>query len=133
MLIPTRMNSQSNNVDVSSAVTLCQGYWCHIITPVFFGRSTRSRHASRAETRRIRVENFENTRACKAEMATAVPVAAAMEIAGESTRTGTFSTDAFFAIAAQVQLRLFMIVSTRYVEVSIIGLYGGHNLRGGCA
>lgn len=52
------------------------------------------------------MENFENTQACKAEMATAVPVSAAMAIAGESTRTGTFN-DAIFAIAVQVQLRLW--------------------------
>lgn len=33
-----------------------KGYWCHVISPIFFSRSVRSRHVTKAEARRRRDE-----------------------------------------------------------------------------
>lgn len=34
------------------SLCISQGFWCHNISPVFFGRSTRSLHVTKAEIRR---------------------------------------------------------------------------------
>ena len=65
-----------------------KGYWCHIISPVFFGRSVRARHVSKAEAARRRRQEEADAAASASEAAgpgavTSPPNAAATSVAGK--------------------------------------------------
>eukprot|EP00903_Cladosiphon_okamuranus_P020324 g18647.t1 len=119
----------------SRVMSTWEGYWCHSISPVFFGRSARARHVSKAEAARRRQREEASAAPAADDVdgpagnAAAGPDADASSVAGSTTDDGLRATAS--ATSSAINLKLLSLnqqlelAETRYQELLSEGLPDG--------